>query len=72
MKILFNINVIILLVVVVNSLNEQEKVCTENTKENCDSNIPNDGTVVITGANKGIGLETIIQLAKDSIFQNIF
>ena len=68
MKILFNINVIILLVVVVNSLNEQEKVCTENTKENCDSNIPNDGTVVITGANKGIGLETIIQLAKGQHF----
>ena len=41
---------------------QEENVCSEDEKTGCDR-VPS-GTIVITGANKGIGLETVILLAR--------
>ena len=45
---------------------QEENVCSEDEKTGCDR-VPS-GTIVITGANKGIGLETVILLARGQHF----
>ena len=55
-----------LLVVFVAAASEGESV-EENLGQSCSS-----GVVVVTGANKGIGFGTIVQLAKDRRFTKYF